>query len=141
MVDKSEIREQEDLPPEEAFRTLSPAGAPWTLSTIRMEGAVLWIVACIDEDDLWGPRLGVTLIADPNAKATSRPIDAWILFGSEQRVLGALPDDIEIKVVEFIDRNLEVLLGHWRGELDSVDVVRSLLGHKSSCRPTLMMAP
>lgn len=125
-MDRNEIRNQENCPPDSAFRTLRPAGAPWTLSTFRIEGAVLWIVVCIDEDDLWGPRLGVTLLPHPNAKATTRPIDAWVLFGDQQRVLGTLPREIEAKVLDFVQRNHEALLGHWRGELDSVDLIHSI---------------
>lgn len=126
VADKREIREQRELPPDREFRTLLPAGTPWTLSSIRIEGAVLWIVACIDEGDLWGPRLGVTLIPDPTVKATSRPVDAWVLFGHEPRVIGVLPNEVEAKVVEFIDRNLEALLGHWRGELDTPSCLERL---------------
>lgn len=126
MVDKREIKEQEDLPPEETFRTLRPAGTPWTLSSIRIEGAVLWIVTCIDDDDLWGPRLGVTLIPDASVKASTRPVDAWVTFGDEQRILGTLPSEVEAKVLEFVDRNLRALLAHWVGDIDSVDLIRKI---------------
>ena len=126
VADKREIREQQDLPSEEAFRSLRPAGAPWTLSTIRIEGAVLWVVTCIDENDPWGPRLGVTLLPEPNAKATSRPLDAWVLFGHEQRVVGTIPRELEAKVLSFVDFNLEALLAHWVGDIDSVDLIHSI---------------
>jgi len=87
---------------------------------------MLWIVACIDDEDLWGPRLGVTLLRDPSVKASTRPVDAWVMFGDEPRVVGTLPNEVEAKVSEFVDRNLRALLAHWVGDIDSVDLFQRI---------------
>jgi hypothetical protein len=110
---------------------LVPKDAPYCLAFLweantGISGAVLWVVASTDENDPWGPRLGVTLLPGPNVKATTRPTDAWVVFADEHRVVGSLPDDVEAKVLDFVHRNIGVLLGHWRGELDTPSCLERL---------------
>jgi hypothetical protein len=50
-----------------------------------------------------------------------------VTISSPPRVLGSLPGHIEKQVFRFIDLNRDVLLAHWRGELDPGDVLEQLV--------------
>lgn len=92
-----------------------------------VEGAVLWISPgeAHGTDVQHGPRLKVVL----GTKVTTESLRASVTVTIEDapRVLGGtLPGKVRGQVVAFIQRNQDVLLRHWRGELNSKQALNQL---------------
>lgn len=93
-----------------------------------VEGAVIWISAWefYGVDSQHGPRIKVVL---GNKITTEGLRDAVsVRITDPPVVLGTLPGSIRKQVLRFVDRNRDVLLRHWNGELDSKDTL-NLLEH------------
>jgi hypothetical protein len=93
-----------------------------------VDGAVVWVAAGefggVHEGR--GPRVMVVpwdhIAAEPLTGAVA------VTLAMPPEVLGALACEIRKKVVRFVDANREVLLRHWRGEIDTremIDGIRS----------------
>lgn len=91
-----------------------------------VEGAVIWISAGEFESKKspHGPRVKVAI----GSKMTTETLrDAVsITIAKNPKVLGDLPSKIKKQAVEFVKINMEPLLKHWRGELDSDEVLREI---------------
>ena len=90
--------------------------------TTGVDGAVIWVSAgeFSDSDLQHGPRIKVVV----GAKITSDGLrDAVsVRLTNPPDMLGTLPTKIRSQVVEFINRNREVLTRHWNGEIDSKEM-------------------
>jgi len=86
--------------------------------TMGVEGAVIWIFAGEFTDVELGPRLLVVIDSD-NLSAEWLRGAVSVRLTTPPVVMGELPDAIRLRVFEFIERNRDILLQHWNGELDS----------------------
>lgn len=84
-----------------------------------VEGAIVWISVGVGLRH--GPRLKVTVGAKP-----TRQSGVTITITDPPRVLGTLPPKVKEQAVAFINRNRDVLLQHWRGELMSKEALSLL---------------
>lgn len=92
-----------------------------------IKGAELWLAAgeySINEVER-GPKLFVTLGERLTFDAFVNGVS--VTLEDPPRVLGALPSDVARGAVDFVERNRETLLAHWRGDLDSFDVIKRLV--------------
>lgn len=84
-----------------------------------VEGAIIWISAgeFHGVDSQHGPRVKVVL----GNKITTEGLrdSVSVRISDPPVVLGKLPGGVRKKVVEFVDRNRDILLSHWNGELGS----------------------
>jgi hypothetical protein len=91
--------------------------------TTGVDGAVIWISAgeFYGVDAQHGPRikvmLGDRITNDGLREAVS------VRLTDPPVVLGTLPSKTKKQVVQFIVRNLDILLRHWNGELDSKETL------------------
>lgn len=81
-------------------------------------GAVIWI--SVGTGLRHGPRVKVML----GTRATEEALESCVsvTITHPPRVLGTLPAAIERKVLRFVELNHDVLLQHWRDEIDALDV-------------------
>lgn len=88
-----------------------------------VRGAVIWVSPgeFSGVDVQHGPRIKVML----GEKTTTEGLHAAVsvTLTNPPRVLGVLPGRVRGQVFAFINKNLDVLLRHWRGELDPGDVL------------------
>lgn len=106
--------------PNEAMSSITPDDS-------GVEGAVLWIQpgAAHATDAEQGPRLQVVLGTRTTIETLSTSVT--VTLETAPRVLdGTLPSTVRTQVVAFIERNREVLLRHWRGELNSRQTLERL---------------
>lgn len=75
-------------------------------------------------------------------KLTSRRVDraAAVTIADPPRVVGVLPIAVAQDVTAFVERNREVLLRHWAGEIDSGEIAEQLC-QWSKCQPTQTSCP
>lgn len=92
-----------------------------------IEGAVVWVSPGEHggKDLQHGPRVKVVLGEKTTTEGLRDAVSVTI--SNPPRVLGRLPGHIEKQVLRFIELNRDVLLGHWRGELDPGDVLERLV--------------
>ena len=88
-----------------------------------VEGVVIWISAgeFAGTEAQHGPRIKVVL----GDKATSDGLKkaVSVRLTKPPVVLGKLPGKVQKQVLEFVAKNLDVLLRHWAGDLDSKDTI------------------
>jgi hypothetical protein len=94
-----------------------------------VDGAVLWISPgeAHGTDLQHGPRLKVVL--GTKVTAESLRVSVSVTIEDAPRVLGTLPGKVRGQVLAFIRQNQDVLLRHWRGELNSrqtLNLLRSI---------------
>lgn len=87
-----------------------------------VQGAAIWVSPGEfgGTDSQHGPRVKVVLGEETTTEGLDTSVSVTITNPS--RILGTLPGKIQRQVVPFIIKNRDVLLRHWRGELDSGDV-------------------
>ena len=93
-----------------------------------VRGAVIWVAACEfeDSDRHLGPRLLVML--GDSIRAEGLKYAVTVVVARPPEVLGALPPEIAEHVESFVTKNRDVLLRHWRGEIDTREVLDLLEG-------------
>lgn len=92
-------------------------------------GAVIWVSAgeFYGKDSRHGPRIKVVLGDRIKLQHKSLAADAYVSLADPPKVLkGALPADIQQKVLMFVELNREVLLLHWNGEIDTREMLDRL---------------
>jgi len=91
-----------------------------------VHGAVIWISAgeFAGVDAQHGPRIKVVL----GEKITTEGLrdSVSVTITDPPRVLGTLPGGINKQVTDFVNRNRDVLLLHWQGEIDAAEVIEQL---------------
>lgn len=92
-----------------------------------VRGAVIWVSPGEHggKDLQHGPRVKVVLGEKTTTEGLATAVS--VTLSNPPRVLGTLPGHIEKQVLRFIEVNREVLLAHWRGELDPGDVLERLV--------------
>lgn len=92
-----------------------------------VKGAVIWVSPGEHggKDIQHGPRVKVVLGEKTTTEGMQDSVSVTI--SDPPRVLGELPGRIKKQVVRFVALNREVLLAHWRGELDPGDVLERLV--------------
>jgi len=90
--------------------------------TTGIEGVVLWI----DSGEAAGARLqhGPRVKVMLGNKVTQDGLEdaVSVRLTTPPEVLGNLPGDIKKQVTRFVALNHEVLLRHWMGEIDSIEM-------------------
>ena len=96
--------------------------------TTGVEGAVIWISAgeFYGVDAQHGPRVKVMLGDKITNEGLKESVSVRIT--DPPVVLGSLPGKIRGQVIRFIEKNRDVLLRHWNGELGSKETL-NLLEH------------
>ena len=93
-----------------------------------VDGAVIWISAgeFHGVDAQHGPRVKVVL----GNKITTEGLrdSVSVRITDPPVVLGNLPGTIRKQVIQFVEKNRDILLQHWNGELDSKETL-NLLEH------------
>lgn len=91
-----------------------------------VDGAVLWIRPgeAHGTDLQHGPSLKVVLGTKVTTESLRNSVPVTI--EDTPRVLGTLPGKVRSQVVAFIRLNQDVLLRHWRGELNSKQTLNQL---------------
>jgi hypothetical protein len=104
----------------------------WAMSNLRssdtgVEGTVIWVSAgeFSGVDARHGPRI-VVLLGDKIA-AEGLKDAVSVRLTTPPEVLGDLPAQVTRQVVEFVEKNRDVLLEHWNGEIDSGEMIRLLV--------------
>jgi hypothetical protein len=71
-----------------------------------------------------GPRI----LVRPRKKLTREGLEraVEVRLTSPPEVLGTLPRRVERQVVQFVEKNRDVLLGHWNNESDSCQALELL---------------
>jgi hypothetical protein len=95
-------------------------------SSTGVEGTVIWISSGEFESKKspHGPRIKLVI---SNKITTEGLRDAVsITLTKPPRVLGKLPPKVKKQAIAFVRLNLDALLAHWNGELDSAEVVRKI---------------
>ena len=93
-----------------------------------VNGAVIWISAgeFHGVDAQHGPRIKVMLGIKITTEGLSDSVSVRIT--DPPVVLGSLPGNIKKQVIRFVEKNRDVLLRHWNGELGSKETL-NLLEH------------
>jgi len=90
--------------------------------TTGVEGAVIWIFAGEFTGVELGPRILVVIGGDKmSAKWLRGAVSVRLTVPPE--VSGKLPGTIRRQIFEFVERNRNVLLKHWNGELASKETL------------------
>lgn len=91
-----------------------------------VSGAVIWISAgeFSGKDAQHGPRIKVVLGDRVTRDALYGSVSVRVTRPPE--VLGTLPPQVRKDVVAFIEKNYDVLLQHWAGDLDTVETLAAL---------------
>lgn len=91
-----------------------------------VDGAVIWISAgeFHGVDAQHGPRIKVMLGNKITTEGLSDSISVRIT--DPPVVLGSLPGNIRKQVVQFVEKNRDILLRHWNGELGSKETLNLL---------------
>jgi hypothetical protein len=91
--------------------------------TTGIDGAVIWVAAGEfgGAGSKHGPRIEVVL-GDTLACEGLRDAVA-VTLTEPPEVLGDLPGKVREQVVKFVDKNRDVLLRHWNGELSTVEML------------------
>ena len=109
-----------------ADRLLVEAMANLRSSKTGVEGAVLWVSPGEFEGKKspHGPRIKVAV----GMKVTTDSLrdSVSVTLTTPPKVLGSLPTKVKEQAVAFVLLNMEVLLQHWRGELDSEEVMQKV---------------
>ena len=71
-----------------------------------------------------GPRIKVVLGSKITTEGLREAVS--VTLTKPPKVLGSLPPKIKKQATAFVDLNLEALLAHWAGELDSVEVLAKI---------------
>lgn len=88
-----------------------------------VEGVVIWISAgeFAGVDAQHGPRIKVVLGDKTPSEGLKKAVS--VRLTTPPVVLGKLPGKVQKQVITFVERNLDVLLRHWEGKLDSKDTL------------------
>jgi len=88
-----------------------------------VEGAIIWVSAgeFSGVDIQHGPRIKVVVGNKLTTEGLKDSVPVRIATPPE--VLGALPGNIKKQVIQFVNKNREILLQHWRGEISSREVL------------------
>jgi hypothetical protein len=91
-----------------------------------VEGAVIWISAgeFYGVDAQHGPRVKVVLGNKITTEGLKEAVSVRIT--KPPVVLGKLPGKIQKQVIRFIEKNRDVLLRHWNGDLGSKETLNLL---------------
>jgi len=91
--------------------------------TTGVDGAVIWVSAgeFSGAELQHGPRIKVVLGNKITTEGLSEAVTVRLTNPPE--VLGTLPGHVQREVVEFVNRNREVLLRHWNGEIDAKEML------------------
>lgn len=91
-----------------------------------VDGAVIWISAgeFHGVDAQHGPRVKVVLGNKITTEGLRESVSVRIT--DPPVVLGSLPGNIRKQVIRFIERNRDVLLRHWNGELGAKETLNLL---------------
>ena len=91
-----------------------------------VDGAVIWISAgeFHGVDAQHGPRVKVVLENKITTEGLRDSVSVRIT--DPPVVLGSLPGNIRKQVIRFIERNRDVLLRHWNGELGAKETLNLL---------------
>ena len=94
--------------------------------TTGVEGAVIWISAgeFYGVDAQHGPRIKVMLGDRITNEGLKEAVS--VRLTNPPVVLGTLPSKTRKQVVQFVEKNLDILLRHWNGELDSKETLNLL---------------
>ena len=90
--------------------------------TTGIEGVVLWIFAGEFAGTELGPRILVVIGGDKLSAEWLRGAVS-VRLTTPPEVVGKLPAAIRRLVIEFVERNRNVLLQHWNGELASKETL------------------
>jgi hypothetical protein len=91
-----------------------------------VDGAVIWISAgeFHGVDAQHGPRVKVVLGNKITTEGLRESVSVRIT--DPPVVLGSLPSNIRKQVIRFIERNRDVLIRHWNGELGAKETLNLL---------------
>ena len=91
--------------------------------TTGVEGTVIWVSAgeFAGVDSQHGPRLKVVLGDKITTEGLKHAVSVRLTTPPE--VLGKLPGKVTRQVVEFVEKNRDVLLRHWNGEIDTKEML------------------
>lgn len=91
-----------------------------------IRGAVVWVSPGEfgGTDSRHGPRVKVMLVEKTTTEGIENSVSVTI--SQPPRVLGTLPGKIKSQVIRFVTLNHDLLLQHWRGEVDHVEVATQL---------------
>ena len=112
-------------------RTTEPSVADLFLAsnlrpvTTGVEGAVIWIFAGELTGVKLGPRILVVMGGDKLSADWLRGAVS-VRLTTPPEAVGELPCTVRRQVIEFIERNRNVLLQHWNGELGSRETLDRL---------------
>ena len=90
--------------------------------TTGVEGAVIWIFAGEFTGVELGPRILVVIGGDKMSAEWLRGAVS-VRLTTPPEVVGKLPGAIRRLVIAFVERNRNVLLQHWNGELASKETL------------------
>lgn len=92
-----------------------------------IDGAVIWVSPGEfgGADSHHGPRINVML----GDKVTTEglKVAVSVRLTNPLDVLGRLPANVEKQVVKFINKNRNVLVGHWKGETDTEEMLKLIV--------------
>lgn len=96
-------------------------------TTTGIEGVVIWVSAGEfgGAEPPHGPRLKVVLGDDISTERLQDAVS--VLLTTPPRVLGELPRRTARQLVRFVNENRDILLRHWKGELDTREMFRLLV--------------
>ena len=94
--------------------------------TTGIEGVVLWIFAGEFTGTELGPRLLIVIGDKISAELLRNAVT--VRLTTPLKVVAKLPGAIGRQVIEFVQKNRNVLLQHWNGELASKETI-DLLRH------------
>jgi hypothetical protein len=92
-----------------------------------VEGAVVWFFAgeFSRNEVQHGPR--ILVVAGRELRVASLFQSVAVTLAGPPNVLGSLPGKIEPLVVEWVERNRDVLLEYWQGEMATDDAIELLV--------------
>lgn len=107
-------------------RLLVEAMANLRSSKTGVEGVVIWISPGEFESkkSQQGPRIKVAVGTKMTAESLKDAVSVTLTI--PPRVLGELTAKVKKQTTDFILLNMDVLLQHWRGELDSEEVLKKI---------------
>ncbi len=106
-----------------AARFLKEAMSNLRSRTTGVDGAIIWVSAgeFAGAELQHGPRIKVVLGEKITGEGLADAVS--VTLGVPPKVLGELPGKVAKRVVAFINKNRDVLLRHWNGEIDTKEML------------------